>query len=164
MRRIKLYLDTSVISHIEAPHKPVEEKMTRQFFQTVAEKSDEFEILLSPVVITELEDSPPDFRMKFSDFLESLEYYLIPYNMEAVDLATSYCQQGVLAERHIRDLTHIAYAVVTRCDYIVSWNMKHFVNVHTIRRVNTVNEMNNYHAIFIVTPQHIIGDQINADD
>lgn len=158
MRKLKLYLDTSVISHVEATHKPIEESVTRRFFEVVRERGDEFEMVISPVGVLELENSAADLRSRFFDFLATLDYNLLPENVEADQLAGIYRQEGVLAAHNIRDLTHMAYAVVARCDYIISWNMKHLVNVRTISRINAVNEMHNYHSINIVTPAHIIGD------
>ena len=62
-----------------------------------------------------------------------------------------YVQHGVMGQKHIRDLTHIAYTVLARCDYIVSWNFKHLVNAQTMSRVNLFNQTNNYCGVNIVS-------------
>ncbi|MDR1963304.1 MAG: hypothetical protein LBQ50_05960 [Planctomycetaceae bacterium] len=53
---------------------------------------------------------------------------------------------------------HIAYADVSRCDYVISWNMKHIVRPKTISGVNNVNFHNNFNQINIATPQLFTGE------
>lgn len=158
MRKLRLYLDTSVISNICAPHVPDKEKATNDFFRLVAEKSDEYELFISVVGLAEIADSPEPKLSRFRAFLDELRYTSIPYQQEADNLASLYVDQGVLSENHIEDLMHVAYAVVAHCDYVISWNMKHLVRAHTISRVNEVNFHNNYQNIFIATPIIIIGE------
>ena len=73
-----------------------------------------------------------------------------------------YVAAEVLSSKHINDLRHVAYAVTSRCDYIVSWNMRHLVRLWTIDRVNAVNFENHYPKIMIVTPEFITGELYNA--
>jgi predicted nucleic acid-binding protein len=61
---------------------------------------------------------------------------------------------GVLSQANIDDLRHVAYAVVSRCDYVVSWNMRHLANARTEIRVCRVNANENYAKISIITPEH----------
>jgi hypothetical protein len=56
---------------------------------------------------------------------------------------------------------HIAYATIARCDFIISWNFKHFVNPKTIVRVRYVNTVNNYQTPSILSPLDIIGELFN---
>jgi predicted nucleic acid-binding protein len=81
----------------------------------------------------------------------------LPRQSEADDLAKLYVSEEILSEKHIDDLTHVAYAVLARCDYIISWNMKHLVRIRTIDRVNAVNFLYHYPGINIVTPEFITG-------
>ena len=126
MRRLRLYLDTSVIGDFDADTE--RGATTREFFRIVSENDDEFEIVLSPVVTEELQDAPERIRNQAAAMLESIGFILLPISAEAEDLAILYIKHGVLGERHIEDLTHIAYATLSRCDYVISWNMKHIVS------------------------------------
>lgn len=164
MRKQRLYLDTSVISHIDAPHKPKAESITLRFFEYVRKHENEYELAVSPVTLAEVRNCPEPKRTKLLDLLASLDIESLPYNLEAQRLADLYVESGVLGSKHIRDLTHIAYAVVARCDYIISWNFEHFVNTKTISRVNAVNRLNNYSDVFIVSPHPILGERPHEDD
>lgn len=164
MRKLRLYLDTSVISNVEAPHVPVEEAVTQALFEFVKEHPDEYEMVISPMSVFEIDNCPEPKQSQLQSIIERYGVSRLPFNQNALDLAELYVREGVLSPNHIRDLTHIAYAVVGRCDYIVSWNMKHFVKARTISRVHVVNMANNYCSPFIVTPVVILGDKCHEDD
>jgi hypothetical protein len=160
MRKIRLYLDTSVISEIDTDS--YRGKITREFFRIVAESSNDYELVISPVTMEELLDSPLEKRDKFIVVLKNNFHIKLPSNQDAENLAWLYVVENVLSDHHINDLTHIAYAVVFRCDYVVSWNMKHIVHPKTINGVNNVNILNNFNRIMIATPQLFTGE-FNAD-
>ena len=152
MRKIKLYLDTSVISHIDAPHKPEAEAITHAFYRFLAERSGEYELYISPVVELEVDNCPEPKRSTLKTFLLELDCIALPADPKAEDLVEMYIAEGVLAAQHHNDLSHIAYAVVADCDFIVSWNFKHFVNERTPTRVNVVNAKHEYRAVTILSP------------
>ena len=162
MRRLRLYLDTSVIGDFDADTE--RGATTREFFRIVSENDDEFEIVLSPVVTEELQDAPERIRNQAAAMLESIGFILLPISAEAEDLANLYIKHGVLGERHIEDLTHIAYATLSRCDYIISWNMKHIVRAKTISAVHEFNRQNYYHCPNIATPTIITGELSHGND
>ena len=69
MRKVlKLYLDTSVISWIDAPKRPDWERTTHKFFRFVQDHPDEFQIFISPVVELELSRCPEPKRTRLVDF------------------------------------------------------------------------------------------------
>ena len=161
---MKIYLDTSVINHVDAPLKPEAESITRSFYRAVRERPEEYELCISPVVQLEVNNCPEPKRSKLYDLLNRIEYTALTWSPEVDVLVAAYLSENVLSDRHVRDLTHIAYAVIARCDCITSWNFKHFVNVRTIKRVNTVNAANNYGTILIVSPQAIVGEKADEND
>ena len=164
MRKLRIYFDTSVISMVDAPHVPDKEAITKAFFQLVFGRPDEFELLISPVVIMEIENCPEPKRTMLLDVLDHLNPVKLPKTDDVTDLVERFLEGKVLGSRHHRDLTHIAYAVVARCDYIVSWNFRHFVNYRTINRVGAVIKEYNYGGVFIVTPETFTGERYHEID
>lgn len=152
MRKLRLYLDTSVISHINAPHKPIEEAATLSFFRFVRTHSNRFELYISPVVQYEVDNCPENKRSSLKTFLFELDCIVLPALSEPEELAEKYLQEQVLGGQHYRDLAHIAYAVVSDCDFIISWNFKHFVNPQTSIRVNATNARYGYRSVTILSP------------
>ena len=163
-RKTRLYLDTSAVSAIDAPHKPADELATKKFFQYVKEHADEYELVASPVLRLEIANCPEPKRSMMYDFLADLDTIEATETTEVFTLADAYVQGGVLGVKHIRDLTHTAYAVVNRCDYIISWNFEHFVNAKIMSRVNNINRFYNYRDIIIITPTIIIGGNTHDPD
>lgn len=90
--------------------------------------------------------------------LEEIDYDLITETVESIALVNEYIFNDVLGERCRDDLRHIAMASLMGCDYIVSWNFKHFVNVRTIKRVQSVNQLNGYESIDIVSPSMLLSE------
>jgi hypothetical protein len=93
-------------------------------------------------------------------FLTTLDHTRLSRNDIAENLAWIYIIDGVLSQKHLDDLTHVAYATVSGCDYIITWNMKHLANERTVSRVNAVNVIENYGKIFIATPEFFTGGKV----
>jgi len=164
MRKLRLYLDTSVIGDLDAPENSDRGMITKEFFRIVATTPNEYELFISPTGMGEINAAPVEKRQILLALLRSLNYIALPENREAHNLARLYVEEGVLPARHIKDLTHIAYAVCARCDYILSWNMKHFVRIQTISRVNAVNAIYRYPNVIIATPVIITGERRDEND
>lgn len=50
------------------------------------------------------------------------------------------------------DCQHIAAAVVTECNCIISWNFKHQRNIKTIHGVRAITNLTGYKPIDILSP------------
>ena len=99
-------------------------------------------------------------RSESDSFLATLRYKKLPPDDEAENFAKKYVTEGVLSQNHIDDLIHVAYSVVSHCDYVITWNMKHLANVRTVSRINIVSGLENYGKIFIATPEFFTGGKI----
>lgn len=159
MRKLRLYVDTSVISMIEPSQDSTLRTITNEFFRLVAAQSDQYETFISPVTESELAEAPDEKETFFASFLAMFPHTVLPENIEVQSLASLYIAENILTDKHVDDLRHVAYAVLARCDHIVSWNMRHLVNPRTMSRVNDTNVLNRYPTISIVTPSFFTGDQ-----
>ena len=162
MRKSRIYLDTSVLSTIDAPHLPYKEAVTKAFFRMLLQRLDEFEVITSPVLMGEVRAAPKDISDRSLALLESIHANEVTKRREAEVLARLYVEAKALSDKHFNDLRHVAYAVTERCGYIVSWNMRHLARVWTIDRVNAVNLEYRYPVIQIVTPEAFTGELPNA--
>jgi len=54
------------------------------------------------------------------------------------------------------DLRHVSIAVLSKCDYILSWNFKHLVNIRTIDKIQGINKLLGYSDIKIFPPTMLI--------
>ena len=154
MRKLKLYLDTSVISHLFADDTPEKMRHTNRLWDELI--AGKYEVYISPVVIREMQNCGEPKRSQMFEQLEQIQYKTIEQTDEVNQLASEYLQQGVLKERSLPDCLHIAFAVVNNCDVIVSWNFKHLVNFKTIDKVRIVNTIQRYKEIGIIPPTMLI--------
>lgn len=164
MGKIRIYMDTSVISMIDAPYAPEIEAITKEFFRILIERSGEFQAYSSPMGITEINKSPQEKKTSFLTLLHDINCEYIPQSKEFDDLVDKYLHAGFLTERHGDDIRHLAYAVIGQCDYVVSWNMKHIVKERTSNGVRVVNESNNYQTPSIVTPTLFIQENTHGNN
>jgi predicted nucleic acid-binding protein len=151
MKKLKIYLDTSVVSQFDDSERGM---ITKEFFE-IAKKAD-VELMISPMVQNEILRATPEKRQQLVTLIGLLPLTKLIVNAEADKLVERYISAGILNETHSADLTHIAYAVLAHCDYIVSWNMKHLANERTILRVHKFNSENELSKIIIVTPKQLI--------
>lgn len=154
MRKLKLYLDSSTISHLFADDVPGKMADTNQLWEDFI--CGKYELFISPVVITEINNCPEPKRSGLYAKIEQIQFNLLTRTEEISQLAQEYISHGVLSEKSMADCLHIAFAVVNNCDIIVSWNFKHLVNVKTINKVKIVNAINQYREISIVPPTMLL--------
>lgn len=156
MRKLKIYLDTSVISHLQQEDVPEKMQETRELWEQFKNRKD-IEIIISDLVLLELSRCKESKHAFLLNELAQLDYTLVRSTDEERNLARIYLQNGVLRQKSMDDLTHIATAVLNECRYIVSWNFKHFVNPKTINTVNAVNLSLHLSQVSIFSPAIMLG-------
>jgi predicted nucleic acid-binding protein len=156
MKKLKIYLDTSVISHLQ--HEDVPEKMRDTLLLWEELKTGKYEVVISDVVLQEIENCHEPKQTDLLNYLDEIEYEILHKNFEVDNLAKDYIKNGVLNQKSITDCLHIAFAVVSECDVIVSWNFKHMVRFKIIQGVRAVNVKNGYFKPLDILQPTIIGD------
>ena len=130
MRKLKVYLDTSVISHLLQEDVPEKMADTRQLWEMF--KAGKYDVYLSTVTLEEVSDCPEPKRTELRKFLEQIEYTVLDITDEMETVAHKIIDMGILTNKSYDDRQHIAAAVVEECNCIISWNFKHIVNIKTI--------------------------------
>jgi predicted nucleic acid-binding protein len=138
MRRLKIYIDTSVIGGYFDPEFENESKALFKKFQ---EK--EFDLVISDLTQSELTRAPKNVK----DLIN---------NLEEISLAQEYINENVVGQTSMDDCLHIALATINKIDILVSWNFKHIVNIRRIRGYNAINILNGYPTLEIRSPKDII--------
>jgi len=156
MRKLKLYLETSVWNFLFADDTPEKRDKTIIFFEEIKEAK--YEIYTSALVITEIERT--EDKNKKERLLDALKKYspkgLVGKEKEISELATKYLESQVVPQRYKDDVTHIACAVVHEMDVMLSWNLRHIVKLMTRIKVNGINRLEGYKEIEICTPEEVI--------
>jgi predicted nucleic acid-binding protein len=150
----KLYLDTSVISHLEQTEKPAEQSDCIELFERI--KRGEYDVYISHVTMREIDDCSEPLRGILQCHLDSIKYTAIDETEEVLNFADKLIDAGVLSKRNVDDCRHIAAAVTAKCDIIVSLNFRHIVNPKTSKGVRTVCFNEGYKIIDIYSPKSIV--------
>lgn len=148
--KLRVYLDTSVFSAYHDSHQSDRQTLTVDFWTRLPE----FEVSTSEAAREELSKTKDlDKRKQFLELLNAFKIYPITQEMEA--LADRYIKEGVFTSSMDLDALHVAAAVITRHDILLSWNFKHLVNRRRRARVNDINVSIGVPTIEIVAPPEI---------
>jgi len=137
--KLRIYLDTSVISAFFDDRTPDRMTETRTFWLRLPEYEVSTSVLVYEEVVQTLDLG------KRQQMLELLhETQQVDVTSEAHDLAQAYVDRALFTSTMYADALHLAVSVLTRQDILVSWNFKHLVNRRKraeVIQVNTVLEM-----------------------
>lgn len=157
MNRIKIYLDTSVISYLDQQDAPERMKETQEIWELF--KKGQYEIYISDVVVYEINKCSREKREILLDYLDQIEYTIIETDEGTVELAEKFIDFGFLKRKSYDDCRHIAAAILAGCDFIISWNFKHIVNVKTIRGIKAVTTYEGYKDLMIYPPSALLEEE-----
>jgi predicted nucleic acid-binding protein len=150
MDKLKIYLDTSVISHLEAPDTPHQMADTKQLWEYI--KAGKFEVYISNIALKEINACAEPKQSKLHEFLSEIEFTpILAADNRIKIIEDELISQKILTEKSRDDCTHIANALTAGCDIILSWNFKHMVNVKTINGIRKLNASKG-RQVYIYTP------------
>ncbi|GHV18542.1 hypothetical protein FACS18949_16740 [Clostridia bacterium] len=159
MRKLKIYLDTSVVSHLDQQDVPERMAETHKLWKRI--KANEYEVVMSDVTIREMAACEESKRDTLFEYLDQIKYEVVAVNERMVEIAGKIVDLGILRQKSYDDCQHIAAAVVSECDVIVSWNFSHIVNPKTINGVKAVTALEGYRGLLIYTPSILAGGEDN---
>ena len=158
-RKTKIYLDTSVLSYLKQDDSPERTSATLKFWEELKTRTD-VEIYLSDVTLAEISDCYEPKKSFMQEKLKEIKFLLLEKDEDAERLASQIIELGILTNKSHDDCLHIAIAVLEACNYIVSWNFKHLVNVKTINGVRAITNLKGFSPIDIITPEMLLkGDE-----
>lgn len=163
LNKTKIYLDTSVISYLEQDDAPEQMLITREVWETF--KSGKYDIYISNVVLRELSNCKDENkRTKLLNHLSEIKYSFIDVTEKTMEFAERIIDLGILKKKSFDDCQHIAAAIVGNCDFIISWNFKHIVNIETIRGLKVLTTSEGYKDILIYSPEAFQSDKEEEND
>ena len=118
MGKLRVYLDTSVISHLLQEDVPEKMAETRQLWEMF--RAGKYEVYLSTVTLEEIDDCPEPKRSQLLDYLEQINYSLVQINNDVAEIAEQIIEMGILTRKSYDDCQHIGSAIIGECDCIIS--------------------------------------------
>jgi hypothetical protein len=154
----RVYVETSVIGYaasrisnnlLTAAH----QQLTREWWDAHRPR---FDCYVSQIVVDELAAGEPELAQKRLALIEGLA--VLDVTPEALALARSLVDGGVVPESEWADALHISLAAVHGMDYLVTWNCAHIANAQIRGPVTDACEGAGYGAPIICTPEELMGD------
>lgn len=148
--KLRIYLDTSVVSAYVDDRSPERKQATAEFWNRLRD----YEVAVSELTVTEIQATgDPRIREQMTELIRP--FSILPIEEEARRLAQEYVHRGVFSPGTIEDAIHVAVAVVSRQDMLVSWNFRHLVNRRRRALINEVNALMGYPTIEILAPPEV---------
>ena len=154
-RKLKVYLDTSVISYLQQEDTPERMKDTLALWKQF--EAEKYDICLSQVTLDEVGECREPKRTVLYEYLSKISYTKLEITDEVLKVANQIIAMGILTPKSFDDCQHIATAVVQGCDCIISCNFKHIVNIKTIKGVRAITHLESYKDIDIMNPSVLLG-------
>jgi predicted nucleic acid-binding protein len=154
MKRLKIYLDTSIISFAVDSRDLEKHRLTLQLLDEI--KAGKYEVFISEVALLEIGKDTEENRAKLIKVIASINPEELSIDPEVRLLADKYIEEEIIPATYRDDALHVAVAIVNDLDVIVSWNFEHIVKLKTKREVAGINLLMGYKAIEIYSPQEVI--------
>lgn len=161
MRKQRLYLDSSYISHLNEPAEPIMMAHSLQLWAHILDG--DYDIVLSRVVFDELARCQEPKLSLLMDFLKRIKYAQVEPSDDLINLASKFIEFGVLTSKSVNDCRHIAAALMSSCDIVVSWNFHHMVNAKTIRGTKVISASEGFKDIIICTPTMLVSGDFDNE-
>ncbi|MEM2047111.1 MAG: type II toxin-antitoxin system VapC family toxin [Candidatus Jordarchaeales archaeon] len=149
--KMRVYLDTSVISALFDERNPERKRLTEAFIR----KRGDFEVYVSEISIAEVERTP-EIKLRNKMRRAISELLVVPVTDDVERLASEYIRYGAVPEDYPEDAYHIAIAVINDMDFLLSWNFRHIVRRKTRDIVRMVNTLMGVRQIDIMTPAELL--------
>lgn len=159
MRKLRLYLETSVWNFYFATDAPEKKEITWRLFDRI--KQDEYEIFISDAVIGEIDKAEDKKKKSLLALIKEFEPQRLIINEEILSLARMYVSEGIFPVNKIEDAIHAAVATVFEMDALISWNLKHLSNLKKMEMINGINMKEGYvKRLELITPMEVSDEEI----
>lgn len=156
MTKAKVYIETSVISYLTAnPSRDIVvsacQQITRDWWEISREH---FDLYVSVWVISEVGQGDPEAAKKRLDSLAGIK--ILAVDEEAQRLAHNLMAELSLPKNAAEDALHIAVAVVSGMDYLLTWNCRHIAHARVAHDVMRYVQSLGYPGTVLCTPQTLM--------
>ena len=153
MRRLKIYLETTIWNFYFAEDAPDKQATTQTFFGQL----DQYDLFISELVLREiLKTKNPEKQAILLELVNKYKPTILTIDKDIENLAEKYITENVLTDKHREDAQHISVAAVNEMDLLVSWNMRDIVRLKTRQGVNAIHTLKGYKYLEIVNPEEIV--------
>jgi predicted nucleic acid-binding protein len=155
-KKLKIYLDTSVINFLFAEDSPDLKKITIDFFDNYSEN---YDLEISDVVLAEINRTKNIEKKEL--LIDAIDRYNLkvtkPFNDDINKMAQEYIDANIIPKNKFEDAQHVAFAVYYEFDILLSWNFKHLANFNKQMSINGLNLQKGISkSIYLFNPMEVI--------
>ena len=114
---------------------------------------DRFELVTSGLVLDEAGVGDPHAARDRLAKIQSLT--MLEGTEESLELTRALIEIHAMPANAVEDALHVAIAVVHNVEYLVTWNLKHIANQHTVSRIRQLCRQRGYEPSVICTPRDL---------
>jgi predicted nucleic acid-binding protein len=146
-----LYLDTSVPSAYFDHRTKERQEATVLFWENIIPK---YRVFVSEITLEELQSTKDTvLKAKFLKLVSPFKVFKM--NQRAEELANAYIEHDIMPAKYIYDAYHAAIATYHNINFLVSWNFDHLVKAKTRKLLSSVNILEGFNPIEIISPQEL---------
>ncbi|GHV24205.1 hypothetical protein AGMMS49959_19330 [Planctomycetales bacterium] len=156
-----VYVESTVINYLFEENQSEKRRDTWMLWDEI--KAGKYAMVIADTVVLEIMNCPDDLEKKWKmiDELNKVNYTLTTAteSEKANTLAKLYISAGGLPPKCKNDALHIAAATLANCDFIVSWNFNHIVNIRAMTAVDAVNAAERLKPVKLVSPTNFLREE-----
>lgn len=150
-----VYIETTIVSYLVADPsgdilKAAKQQATRDWWR----QRDRYLCVVSQEVLDEASEGDAEQARRRLDALAGLQRLAITAEVRA--LAENFLATGALPVKAARDAVHLAVATVFEADILLSWNCRHLVNRHILRRLEEVTRREGLQLPLVCMPLELL--------
>jgi hypothetical protein len=151
----KVYLETTVISYLTAlPSRDIVQAAHQQITREWWGSRDRFELFVSEAVLQEAARGNAEAAARRLAALEGLP--VLAVGAEVSELAERFVQVSAIPAKAAIDAVHIAVAVVSGMDYLLTWNCTHIANAAIRAKIEHTCRSAGLQPPIICTPEELM--------
>ena len=159
MKRLQLYLETSVWNFYFADDAPEKKEVTIAFFEKI--RQGEYEIFISDAVLMEMAKASADKELLLLNLVKEYKPNRLVITEPIIELAQKYITEGALPSNKTEDAIHAATASYFELDALISWNLRHLANLKKMEMINGINLKEGYtKRLQLITPMEVSDEDI----
>jgi hypothetical protein len=153
--RPKVYLETTIVSYLAAePSRDLvvaaHQALTREWWQQRCR----FDVFVSQAVLREAGGGDGDAARRRLEVLAGIP--VLAGGSAATNLAQLLVQLGAVPPQHAIDALHIALAVTSGMDYLLTWNCSHIANASIRHKIDRVCIQSGFGPSVLCTPEELL--------
>ena len=119
------------------------------------ERAQRYELVTSPVTLSELDLAPEPKRSRALALLKDVPVLEVPASIE--DIVDFYIERQLMPRDPTGDALNLAVASYHKCDFLLTWNCRNLANPEKFHHIRVLNNLLDLDVPVLTTPAQLLG-------